>query len=260
MKVLLIVKEFKVQRVDWICIQEMSITENYNDFLNRISYQQADLQIGEGYFNPDGRAYEKVNPDNTFKPFYGNTVVFDLDSSTKTRIYKIIEKLYKSVPECFCQRLDKSTLHMTLHDLSASDNLDSIMPEVFYNEIKLLQIIIDYPQNPQTIRMKTNFVINMVSTSLVLALVPADEAEWDKLQTLYDLINEVKICPYPYLTPHITLAYFNYNGFDAGSVQKLKEVVNELNKESFEITLNSKKLVYQKFTSMNDYISIFNLV
>lgn len=149
--------------------------------------------------------YEKFNPDNTFKPFYGDTVVFDLDSRTKTRVIKIIEKLYQSVPECFCQRLDKSTLHMTLHDLSASDNLDSITSEVFYNEIKLFQIMKYHPHKPQTIRMKTNFVINMVSTSLVLALVPADEAEWDKLQTLYDLINEVKICPYPYLTPHITL-------------------------------------------------------
>ncbi len=94
---------------------------------------------------------------------------------------------------------------MTLHDLSASDNLDSITSEVFYNEIRLLQIMKDHPHKPQTIRMKTNFVINMVSTSLVLALVPADEAEWNKLQTLYDLINEVMICPYPYLTPHITL-------------------------------------------------------
>lgn len=234
--------------------------ESCNDFLKRISYQQSELQIGDGYFNPDGRVYEKVNPDNTFKPFYGDTVVFDFYSRTKTRIFKIIERLYKSVPECFCQMLDKSTLHMTLHDLSASYNLDSISSGVFQNEIKLLQIIKDNPQKPQTIKMKTNFVINMVSTSLVLALVPADEAEWDKLQTFYDLINEVKICPYPYLTPHITLAYFNYNGFDECSVQKLKEVVNEVNKESFEITLSTKKLVYQKFTSMNEYISIFNLI
>lgn len=232
--------------------------ENYNDFLNRISYQQADLQIGDGYFTPDGRVYEKVNADNTFKPFYGDTVVFDLDSRAKTRIYKIIEKLYESVPECFCQRLDKSTLHMTLHDLSASGKLDNISSEIFTNEIKLLQLLKDKPIEPQTIRMKTNFVINMVSTSLVLVLVPADEAEWEKLQTLYDLINEVKVCPYPYLTPHITLAYFNYNGFDENSAEKLKEVVYEINRQSFDIALNTKKIFYQKFTSMNNYFSIFN--
>lgn len=126
--------------------------ENYNSFFNRISYQQSELQIGEGVFKPDNRVLEKVNPDNTFKPFYGDTVVFGLDSRTKTRIAKNIEKLYKSVLECFCQRLDKSTLHMTLHDLSASDNLDSISSEVFNNEIKLLQILKDNPQKPQTIK------------------------------------------------------------------------------------------------------------
>lgn len=237
------------------------IMENYNNFLNRISYQQTELQIGEGFFKPDNRVYEKVNPDNTFKPFYGDTVVFDLDCHTKTRLYKIIDKLYQWVPECFCQRLDKSTLHMTLHDLSASDNLDRISSEVFTNEIRLLQAIKNNPIEPQmTIRMKSNFIVNMVSTSLVLTLVPADETEWNKIQVLYDLMNEVKVCSYPYLTPHITLAYFNYDGFDAGSVQNLREVVNKLNQESFDITLNTEKLKYQKFTSMNDYISIFNLI
>ena len=236
------------------------IMENYNDFLNRISYQQTELQIGEGFFKPDNRVYEKVNSDNSFKPFYGDTVVFDLDCHTKTRLYKLIDKLYQSVPECFCQRLDKSTIHMTLHDLSASDNLDRISSEVFTNEIRLLQAINNKPIEPQTIRMRSNFIVNMVSTSLVLALVPADDMEWNKIQVLYDLVNEVKVCSYPYLTPHITLAYFNYDGFDAGSVQNLREVVNELNKESFEITLNTENLKYQKFTSMNDYISIFNLI
>lgn len=107
--------------------------------------------------------------------------------------------------------------------------------------------------------MKTNFVVNMVNTSLVLALVPSDETEWNKLQVLYDLVNEVKVCPYPYLTPHITLAYFSYNGFDVCAAQKLGETVREINKHNFEITLNARWLVYQKFTSMNNYISIYNL-
>ena len=69
--------------------------------------------------------------------------------------------------------------------------------------------------------MKTNYVINMIHTSLVLALCPAVEKEWDNLARLYDLINQVKVCGYPYLTPHITLAYYNYNGFDVCSVQMI---------------------------------------
>lgn len=44
--------------------------ESYQDYLKRISYQQAELQIGEGCFSPDGRVYEKVNADNSFKLYY----------------------------------------------------------------------------------------------------------------------------------------------------------------------------------------------
>lgn len=232
--------------------------EKYTDFLNRISYQQAELQIGEGRFNPDKRVYEKVQPNNTFKPFYGDTTVFELDSCTKFEISEIIDVLYTETPECFCEKIDKNTLHMTLHDLSASEHLENVSSEIFYNEVKILQMLKNKPIESETIKMKSNFIINMVGTSLVLTLVPESENEWNKLQALYDIINEVKVCPYPYLTPHITLAYFNHDGFDEISVQKLRNVVYELNRKSFDITLYTNKLYYQKFVSMNNYVSVFN--
>lgn len=232
--------------------------EKYNNFLNRISYQKTELNIS-GDFIPDSRLYEKVDSFNRFKPFFGDTVVFDLENEVKKRIAEIIDRLYLSSPECFCERIKPSTIHMTLHDLSASDNLKDISEDVFNNEVKLLKVLKANPQKPMTIRMKTNFIINMVSTSLVLALVPADEKEWDKLQYLYDLINKVRVCPYPFLTPHITLAYFNHNGFDNKAAKKLKATAAELNNESFEIPLSTDKLYYQKFVSMNEYISVFKL-
>lgn len=234
--------------------------EKYKDFSDRISYQSAELQIGSGDFTPDGRIYGKVNPDNSFKPFFGDTVVFDLDKRSKEKVSRLIDELYNAAPECFCERIKTGTIHMTLHDLSASDDLSAVSAEVFGNEVDLLRVIKENPPEPRLIKMKTNFIVNMVSTSLVLALVPADEAEWNKLQELYDLIDKVRVCPYPFLTPHITLAYFNHNGFDERSARKLKAAVYELNKNGFIITLNTNRLYYQKFTSMNDYISVFRIV
>lgn len=231
--------------------------ECFDDFLKRISYQQAELQLGDGLFKPDKRVYEKVNQDNGFKPFYGDTIVFDLDSRVKSKIAGIIDRLYKTAPECFCERIKADTIHMTLHDLSASDALENVAAEVFDNEVKLLHVLRENPQKPMTIKMKTNFIINMVSTSLVLALKPENETEWNKLQRLYDLIDQVKVCKYPYLTPHITLAYFNCNGFDEKSADKLKSAVLELNKNSFGMALKTDSLYYQKFISMNDYVSVF---
>ncbi len=233
--------------------------EKYNDFLDRISYQQAELQIGEGNFTPDDRVYQKVNADNSFKPFYGDTIVFALGSKTKKKIGEMIDVLYDSVPECFCEKLREDTLHMTLHDLSASDNLESVSSELFYNELHLLQYLREEPCKSQTIAMKMNYIVNMVDTSLVMALVPADKSEWNKLQKLYTFINKVKVCPYPYLTPHITLAYFNYNGFDITLVEKLKKVIKDLNTKKLDITLHTDKLFYQKFVSMNEYINVFGL-
>ena len=234
--------------------------ETYKDFLGRISYQQPELLLEEGDFKPDKRVYEKVDPDNSFKPFFGDTVVFELDSSTKEMISKRIKKLYDTVPACFSEQINTDTLHMTLHDLSASDKLEKVSAAMFKNEVELLRLVKVKPQQPKTIKMKSNYIINMVNTSLVLALVPENETEWIKLQALYDLINEVRVCPYPFLTPHITLAYFNYNGFDQKSADKLRALVFELNKKSLPVTLDTNKLYYQKFTSMNEYFSVFGIV
>ena len=233
--------------------------ESYSDFLYRISYQQPELQIGEGRFTADNRVLEKVSHDNSFSSFYGDTVVFDLKDKAKKKISAQIDTLYEEVPMCFAQRLDSSTLHMTLHDLSASSDLDSVSSNVFNNEVKLLRVLSENHIACETIDMRMNYIVNMVNTSLVLALVPENENEWNKLQKLYTLIDEVRVCPYPYLTPHITLAYFNRSGFDMESAAALKTVVRELNSKSIKIHLHTDHLVYQKFLSMDNYIDVFRL-
>lgn len=233
--------------------------ESYNDFGKRISWQGPEFGADNIFFHPNNRVFEKLNNDNSFKNFYGDTVVFELESDAKKRVFEIIEKLYETVPECFGNKLIEDTIHMTLHDLSASENINTAGEQTFINELKLLDTVRINPIKHQTIKMRTNYVVNILNISLVLALVPADENEWNKLAELYDLIDTVRKCDHQ-LTPHITLAYYNYNGFDVGSVQRLKELVRQLNKESFEITLNTENLVYQKFTNMTDYVNIFNLI
>lgn len=99
----------------------------------------------------------------------------------------------------------------------------------------------------------------MVNTSIVLGLYPADEIEYKKMMKLYQLVDDIKNLPYP-LTPHITLAYYNRNGFSKDLVSRLENTVNKLNENIFEIELSTEKLVYQKFTSMNDYKSVFDFV
>ena len=235
--------------------------ESYNDFLERVSkFEKPELDMGECYFHPHAELGAKCCADGTFRRFYGDTVVFGLKHKVKEKFGELIDELYEKAPECFSEKINKSTLHMTLHDLSASDNIGEVSADVFMNEVKLLEVLKDSPVKDFTIKMKTNVVINLVSKGLVMALVPCDEEEWNKLQALYELINKVKVCPYPFLTPHVTLAYFNTNGFDEGSVKKLKKIVEKMNESGFDVTLHTDRLYYQHFYSMNDYRNIVPLV
>ncbi|MBQ1991986.1 MAG: hypothetical protein II233_04355 [Clostridia bacterium] len=77
---------------------------------------------------------------------------------------------------------------------------------------------------------------------------------------LYYLFDDVKKLDYP-LTPHITLGYYNINGFDTTSARRLEDIVQELNtaEMQIELELDTKQLFYQKFVSMNDYINVVNM-
>lgn len=236
--------------------------ENYQKFLDRInSFEKKCWNFAPGDFTGNLSLAKKVKQDNSFRPFYGDTVVFDLDVTTKERLAKWLDKLYAEVPECFANRLVTDTFHMTLHDLSNAEVVDDIANELAQNEkkVQLLCEKLKAVENTGIIRMRSKCVFNMVNTSLVLGLYPADEVEYEKLMNLYEAFNEVKELPYP-LTPHITLAYYNVHGFDETSAKKLEKLVYHLNSgelgQEMEIVLEAKELFYQHFNSMNHYINV----
>ena len=235
------------------------IMEAYKNFLDRInSFETKEMCLANEYFNVNASLCKKVDKNNSFKNFYGDTVVFNLDDATKKKLSVIVNRLYSEVPECFCERLVSDTFHLTLHDLSNSPDLEKVAVEVFENELNVIKK--SKQVSVQKIKMKSKYIFNMVNTSLVLGLYPVNEKEYNKLMELYYLFDDVKKLNYP-LTPHITLAYYNVNGFDVDSADKLKNIVRELNENDsdFEIDLDVRQLFYQKFTSMNEYINIINL-
>ena len=137
--------------------------------------------------------------------------------------------------------------------------MQDVAEELFENELRVIEKLREIQKCTKTkIRMKSKYIFNMVNTSLVLGLYPADEDEYRGLMELYYIFDSVKELCYP-LTPHITLAYYNINGFDLQAAEVLEDTVNRLNNKEFELELNIHHLYYQKFTSMNDYISIFPL-
>lgn len=234
--------------------------ETYQEFLDRISsFEAKKIDYGKQYFKGNPSISQKVDKDNIFRSFYGDTIVFELDRSIKEKLSEYVDILYKSVPECFCERLAKNTFHVTLHDLSNSPTLRDVAEEMFENELKVIEKMGELQKYEKSIiKMKSKYIFNMVDTSLVLGLYPADEKEYHRLMELYLIFDKVKKLSYPF-TPHITLAYYNVNGFDIQAARTLEDTVNKLNKNNIEIELNVNNLYYQKFKSMNEYIDIINL-
>lgn len=229
--------------------------EEYKNFLLRIGeFQLPDMDLGKNYFKGRPSLSDKVDEDNRLKEFFGDTVVFELDNDTKAVIGEIVDEIYEAAPECFAERLRTDTLHTTLHDLSNSPKLRDVVGEM---ERNLEGINIRASRfGKRVIRMRTSVIFNMVNTSLVMGLVPVNEVEHQKLMELYEVVDEVKRAQYP-LTPHITLGYYNIHGFDERSARALEGVVGRLNhREPMEILLDTDRLYYQRFSSMNKYENV----
>ncbi len=234
--------------------------ETYQDFLGRInSFEKKEINYGNKFFKGNPSISQKVGKDNVFRNFYGDTIVFALDDIVKAKLTEYVELLYHTAPECFCERLVPHTFHVTLHDLSNAPVLRDVAEELFENELKVIEKMSEIQKQENVkIKMKSKYIFNMVDTSLVLGLYPANEDEYRRLMDLYLIFDSVKKLSYPF-TPHITLAYYNVDGFDLQAARRLEAVVNMLNKNEIEIELDMNHLCYQKFKSMNEYIDIINL-
>ncbi|MBR4110763.1 MAG: ligT like phosphoesterase [Clostridia bacterium] len=242
--------------------ENMSSYEGFDNFMHRIlSFQKPDFHFGVERFVPSGSIPGKVREDRSFSTFVGDTVVFNLSEVQKKIIFeRYIKPLYEAVPHCFAEMLQEHTLHMTLHDLNASAVCDyDVTESMFETEVLMARLIEALKVKPQTISMITTCAFNMVNTSLVLGLRPATEDDYEKLMDLYCHVDKIRSLPYPF-TPHITLAYFNREGFGIEEIRRIEHLLTYLNKVCFEVPLSTESLVYQKFISMNDYFNVLPFV
>ena len=232
----------------------MTIGESYAQFLERIGkFETPVMPEGPVCLAPD--LGDKVLENGSFRPFFGDTLVFDLAPEDKKKIASLIDKLYDTAPECFAERLRTSTLHMTLHDLCASTDPDPIQKTMEQNDRKLREMgrIKDL-----SFTMESTCVFSMVGKSLVLGLKAADEQSHELLWRLYDIGDRLVTLNYKF-TPHITLAYFTPQGFPEEKGEELKALLMDLEKEKLTLTFTAQQLCYQRFYSMNQYDTRYRL-
>ena len=234
--------------------------ESFCYFKKRISeFENEDFRFDSHEISRNQSLKNKVAEDGSFKAFYGDTVVFGLQDYTKMQIKKIVDDLYSNCPSLFAERLTANTFHMTLHDLNSGIELSDISSDCFRSELACLEIAQSKAVSPDTINLKSNFVFNMVNTSLVMGLIPETEEDFEKLTSLYQKFDKVKMLPYPF-TPHITLGYFSPSGHKKEEVNVLRKLVSGFNKTTIHFSIDTRDLWYQKFTGMNDYHNLFYFV
>lgn len=235
--------------------------ETYDEFTGRfLKYESLPPEELYNCFKPNDSVFDKVDDNGDFKPFFGDTVVFDIDNEAKRIIGGYIDELYETAGECLAQRLKTETMHITLHDLSSSSELSAVSAESCSNKERLLSSIKNEPLKLESIIMESTYVFNCNSSSIVLGFKPKNDAEYKKLIALYYRIDKIKKLNYK-LTPHITLAYYKNGGYDYGKVQKMINAVKALNKRGvMEIVLSTDRLFYQSFSDMNSYTNVFSLL
>ena len=202
-----------------------------------------------GDFSTNPNLIKKVSPVGVFLPFYGNTVVFDLSDETKQTLQDLQEELYRNAGWMLSQKLEPSTFHMTLHDMvNGSELTGELKTKMTEAEAKAKQILVHW-QNLPPLHMKTTWLFNMVNTSIVLGLTPADEEAWRRLDEMYMALESVVRLDYA-LTPHITMAYFKPGTWSQYDVNCLRKALRPV---ELEVDLKMGNLVYQEFIDMNHY-------
>ncbi|MGN0778769.1 MAG: hypothetical protein ACI4MJ_06450 [Aristaeellaceae bacterium] len=194
----------------------------------------------------------KVDDAGRLIPFRGNTTVFLLGEEDKRRLSLLQEGLYRAAPDMLAQPLDADTFHVTLHDLAngtpEQEGLSAWMAQTEAGARPLLALCRELPP----LHMRTTWMFNMVNTSIVLGVKPADEDSWRRLDAMYGALETVRPLGYA-LTPHITLAYYRPGWYSQDTVERLRHALGPVD---MTLTLDPAHLVLQNFDSMNHYETV----
>lgn len=206
---------------------------------------------GEGVLETNPNLRKKVDETGAFLPFYGNTVVFLLNNEIKRTLAAIQERLYDQAGDLLAEKLVPDTFHMTLHDLvNGPEENESLRREMVRAEKTAKAILARWWDWPD-LHMKATATFNMVNTSIVLGLEPADGESWGQLDEMYCALHQAVPLSYG-LTPHITLAYFRPGIYNRIRLAALREALGPV---ELDVELKMADLQLQNFRDMNRYFA-----
>lgn len=205
-----------------------------------------------GGFETNPNLRKKVNGSGELLPFGGNTVVFLLDADTRAALARLQRELYEKAGWMLARPLTEDTFHVTLHDLENGPQSDSDLPRRMAIAREMAMPILASWADQPPIRMKATWMFNMVNTSIVLGLRPADPQGWERLGQMYRALEQIRPLGYA-LTPHITLAYYRPGNYSADALAQLRSGLRPV---QLDLELRMECLVLQEFEDMNHYRTV----
>lgn len=194
----------------------------------------------------------KVDAGGKLKPYAGNTTVFLLDDTLQDTLAALQDSLYEKVPDMLAEPLKKDTFHMTLHSLV--DGIPDMpgLEEKMDAAAEKAKVLLDKWKDGPDLHMRTSWLFNMMNTSIVLGLMPADPQSWQWLDEMYTALEAVVPLGYA-MTPHITMAYYRPGVYEEADKIRLGTALRNVD---MELSLPQSALVLQNFTDMNHYQTV----
>ena len=195
---------------------------------------------------------EKVAPDGRLRPFYGNTMIFDLPENVQLEIARMQLMLHHRCGSMLAEPLAPSTLHMTLHDLLNGVDETALAEPVRQTGAQAKAILAELRRaDTPPIRLTSTLAFNMTNGSVALGFAPDTEADCAAIMGMHARFQDVVALNYP-LTPHVTLAYYRPGTHDTAALAGALREINALGK--VHIAVDANCLHYYRFTDMNTYI------
>ena len=226
--------------------------ENLTGFHARVDSFQQDSLPHDGPLVTKPLLVEKVNPDGTLRPFFGNTMIFDLPQDVQLTIARMQVMLHHRCGPMLAEPLAPATLHMTLHDLLNGVDEAALAEPVRQTgeQAKAILAALHAEKHPP-IRLTSTLAFNMGSGSVALGFAPDTEADCAAIMGMHTRFQAVVALNYP-LTPHVTLAYYKPGSHATAALAEVLREINAL--EKVHIAVDAEGLHYYRFTDMNTYI------
>ena len=205
----------------------------------------------EGCFATHPQLEEKVGADGRFRPFFGDTVIFDLPEEDKSWLSDVQRMLYARCGDLLAAQLDPVSFHITLHDLNCATEVGPIASAMASSREATRALLATLPAD-WSVAVRSTAVFSMVNTSIVMGFEPVDEACCAALMGLYETFQQVVPLNYP-LTPHVTLAYDCPMKAGEEALRRLRETLAEINREVSPRVIRLGYPRYSTFTDMNHY-------